>query len=273
MQILEHFYTIQGEGRNCGYPAYFIRSSGCHMRCSWCDSKFTWKASKSKDVINLSTAEDATEFCASNVIDNSLVVITGGEPLVLKNKVPLLAMVNYCVDNIQSVNIETTMLASGRLIFRSTALKEIEFWNGVFEEPTSSCDMGDEEWIGLNSSITYSISPKLDVDSYRVKDVTKKDIFKFYSLKWLDRGIAPKNKFYYKFVYEEKTEALLRNFIKREVPERFRYKIYVMPCTPSPFNDDENEKNKLAAVEFCKNYNVNYSPRLHIDLWGLKRGV
>ena len=40
--VMEHFYTIQGEGVHTGKPAYFIRLAGCDVGCVWCDVKESW---------------------------------------------------------------------------------------------------------------------------------------------------------------------------------------------------------------------------------------
>lgn len=72
--IMEHFYTIQGEGRYTGNAAYFIRLGGCDVGCVWCDVKESWDAEKHP---HMSVAE-LTEIVAE--YPNQLVVITGGEP-------------------------------------------------------------------------------------------------------------------------------------------------------------------------------------------------
>ncbi len=41
---MEHFYTLQGEGRYTGHAAYFIRLGGCDVGCVWCDVKESWDA-------------------------------------------------------------------------------------------------------------------------------------------------------------------------------------------------------------------------------------
>ncbi len=71
---MEHFYTIQGEGKNTGRAAYFIRLEGCDVGCVWCDVKESWEISDD-DLMELSELVD--HVSATNA---KLCVITGGEP-------------------------------------------------------------------------------------------------------------------------------------------------------------------------------------------------
>jgi 7-carboxy-7-deazaguanine synthase len=75
LPVMEHFYTIQGEGYHQGKAAYFIRLGGCDVGCVWCDVKDSWDASKHEQwaVSSLQLAVGQTPA--------KLVVITGGEPL------------------------------------------------------------------------------------------------------------------------------------------------------------------------------------------------
>lgn len=71
---MEHFYTIQGEGRYSGRAAYFVRIAGCDVGCVWCDVKDSWD-SEIHPLMRLNAIVDEvlaskTDFC----------VITGGEP-------------------------------------------------------------------------------------------------------------------------------------------------------------------------------------------------
>src|SRR6186713_2509627 len=75
LPVMEHFYTIQGEGFHQGRAAYFIRLGGCDVGCVWCDVKDSWDAEKHP----LLKMEDLL-FHISNT-PAELVVITGGEPL------------------------------------------------------------------------------------------------------------------------------------------------------------------------------------------------
>ena len=75
LPVMEHFYTIQGEGNHQGRAAYFIRLGGCDVGCIWCDVKDSWDASKHP----LKSIESLLELVEETPA--KLVVITGGEPL------------------------------------------------------------------------------------------------------------------------------------------------------------------------------------------------
>jgi 7-carboxy-7-deazaguanine synthase len=75
MQIAEIFYSIQGEGRLIGTPSIFIRTSGCNLRCVWCDTPYTsWEPEGRERNLDEILAE-VKRYPASHA------VVTGGEPL------------------------------------------------------------------------------------------------------------------------------------------------------------------------------------------------
>ncbi len=71
---MEHFYTIQGEGKYSGTAAYFIRLGGCDVGCVWCDVKESWDASIHPQL----TVDELIQHVLLS--PGNLVVITGGEP-------------------------------------------------------------------------------------------------------------------------------------------------------------------------------------------------
>lgn len=75
LPVMEHFYTIQGEGYHQGKAAYFIRLGGCDVGCVWCDVKDSWDADKHPHF----AIDDLTATVLKTPAE--LVVITGGEPL------------------------------------------------------------------------------------------------------------------------------------------------------------------------------------------------
>ena len=73
LPIMEMFYTIQGEGKYAGTPAYFIRLGGCDIGCHWCDVKESWD----KDAHPKMYTQEIIEKIPKEV---RYVIITGGEP-------------------------------------------------------------------------------------------------------------------------------------------------------------------------------------------------
>lgn len=99
LPVMEHFYTVQGEGFHSGRAAYFVRLAGCDVGCVWCDVKESWDAD-AHPVLNLdelvtTIAETKTDFC----------VITGGEPALYD--------LNGLIDRLQREKIETAIETSG----------------------------------------------------------------------------------------------------------------------------------------------------------------
>src|SRR6266853_5337596 len=76
MKISEIFYSIQGEGILAGVPSVFVRTSGCNLRCTWCDTPYaSWKPEG--DDLPLDTIlADVRLRRATHV------VVTGGEPMI-----------------------------------------------------------------------------------------------------------------------------------------------------------------------------------------------
>jgi organic radical activating enzyme len=75
LPVMEHFYTLQGEGFHQGKAAYFIRLGGCDVGCLWCDVKESWEEAKHP----LIKMEDLVSEIKKHPAE--IAVITGGEPL------------------------------------------------------------------------------------------------------------------------------------------------------------------------------------------------
>ena len=85
VKISEIFESIQGEGTNAGKTAIFLRTAERNLRCTWCDTKYTW------DWKNFNYADEVKEISIKGIrqtLEQSSVrhlVITGGEPLMQQN--------------------------------------------------------------------------------------------------------------------------------------------------------------------------------------------
>ena len=97
MKINEIFLSIQGEGILTGLPTIFIRTAGCNLRCSWCDTKFAYyqgKEASIKSVIKKIKKYKVKRVC-----------ITGGEPLSQEKEV--IGLIKKLLKFKYDVSIET----------------------------------------------------------------------------------------------------------------------------------------------------------------------
>jgi len=83
MEISEIFYSIQGEGPQVGMPAWFIRTTGCNLTCTYCDSKYAWKNGKEMNIKQIN--KQINNNCKN-------VVITGGEPFLQEDLLDLILL-------------------------------------------------------------------------------------------------------------------------------------------------------------------------------------
>jgi 7-carboxy-7-deazaguanine synthase len=83
MRIAEIFYSVQGEGTLVGVPSTFLRTSGCNLRCTWCDTPYTSWQPEGPDQSIESILNEVRGFGAKHV------VVTGGEPMIAPGIVSL----------------------------------------------------------------------------------------------------------------------------------------------------------------------------------------
>ncbi len=97
LAISELFYSIQGESTYAGLPCLFIRLAGCNLRCSYCDAKYTYEEKK-QSISLIKVMQYVDKY------PNTLVEITGGEPL-LQESVYLL--IDMLINSGRTVLLET----------------------------------------------------------------------------------------------------------------------------------------------------------------------
>jgi 7-carboxy-7-deazaguanine synthase len=83
MRISETFYSLQGEGKLLGVPSVFVRASGCNLRCVWCDTPYASWDPEGDDWTVEKILTDVARHPARHV------VLTGGEPMIMQDIVPL----------------------------------------------------------------------------------------------------------------------------------------------------------------------------------------
>lgn len=105
MQINEIFSSIDGEGIRTGCPVTFIRSFGCNLRCSYCDTMYAVQPENEEDLANAFTVMTVEEIVAKcEELGNYRITFTGGEPLIQKDAPELVAAL---LEKGFEVNIET----------------------------------------------------------------------------------------------------------------------------------------------------------------------
>ncbi|BBM82616.1 7-carboxy-7-deazaguanine synthase QueE [Candidatus Uabimicrobium amorphum] len=228
MWISEIFYTVQGEGILLGVPSVFVRTSGCNLRCAWCDTKYTsWNASGQH--INV---EDVLKKVMSFPCDH--VVLTGGEPLLDKDITTLTHLLHQ--EN-KHITIETAAT-----IFNEDIICDLA---SLSPKLSNSKPQGlSEDWIQRHEK--QRLQPQI-------------------INKWIE-----KYDYQLKFVVSEKNDLQEILQLLESLTNVTRQNVVLMP-----------EGTQAAALyeksiwltEVCKEYGFRYTPRMHIDLFGNKRGV
>ena len=85
MRIAELYESVQGEGRLTGTPSVFVRVSGCNLRCDFCDTPYTSWNPEGEDLSVAQIVQRTLDFPAAHV------VVTGGEPMLFAELIPLCA--------------------------------------------------------------------------------------------------------------------------------------------------------------------------------------
>jgi 7-carboxy-7-deazaguanine synthase len=220
MKIAEIFYSIQGEGTLVGVPSVFVRTSGCNLRCQWCDTPYTsWHPEGEERTVE-SIVEHVNAFGASHV------VLTGGEPMIAPGVVELTRRLS------QHLTIETA----------GTVDAEVR------------CDL-------------MSISPKLANSTPQGRWAAQHDRLRYQPD--VLRSLMSRYPYQLKFVVADPEDLREIHVIVGETGAA-RESVVLMPeGTSAPVLA---ERGRWLA-EIAKREGWRLSPRLHVDLWGNKRGV
>ena len=100
MQITEIYKSLQGESTYAGLPCVFVRLTGCNLRCSWCDSEYTFQGGRKMD------GGEVLQEVRRLSSDGGLVEITGGEPMLQEREV--VPMMQQLLDDGYTVLLETS---------------------------------------------------------------------------------------------------------------------------------------------------------------------
>jgi 7-carboxy-7-deazaguanine synthase len=223
LKIAELFYSLQGEGALLGMPSVFIRTSGCNLRCAWCDTPYTsWKpegADFSLDrIINEVRAHPARH-----------VVVTGGEPMIAPEIIAL-------TERLRGLGLHITIETAGT-VFQPVACDLMSI------SPKLSNSTPGGEWAARHDRIR--INPAVLGDLMSRYD---------YQLKFVIEKTADL----------EEVRALVAS-LAADVS-----RVILMP---EGTDRDLLRERGVWLAEIAKSEGFRYTPRLHVDLWGDRRGV
>ena len=227
MKIAEIFHSLQGEGILTGVPSVFVRTSGCNLRCTWCDTPYT------------SWQPEGEELALEQIIDavaayhTGHVVVTGGEPMIAPEIVAL-------TERLREAGMHITMETAGT-VFVPVA-----------------CDL-------------MSISPKLRNSTPYERDsgrwAAQHDRLRYQPD--VLRRLTGSYDYQLKFVVAAPDDLVEVEEIRREIGAPAA-RVVLMP---EGTRREIVQERGLWLAEICKQSGYRYSPRLHIDLWGDRRGV
>lgn len=240
----EIFYSIQGEGKNIGKPSIFIRLSLCNLYCTWCDTDYTWNWEKTKFSHNNDLNSEYKKFVKKDYI------------ITLENK-EIFSIIN-------EINCNNYVITGGEPMVQHKELlrflKELKITNDAcyVEMETNGTLVPNKELDTLIDQ--YNVSLKLSNSKVLEKDrIIDKSIFYFSNSK----------KSNFKFVVDTKDDLNEILLLKKKFDIQ-NDKIYLMP---QGITIESLKEKQIWLVEICKKHQFNYTDRLHILIYGNKRGV
>ncbi|MCC7245426.1 MAG: 7-carboxy-7-deazaguanine synthase QueE [Saprospiraceae bacterium] len=240
----EIFHSIQGEGKSIGVPSVFVRTSLCNLHCIWCDTDYTWNWK-------------GTRFTHHNDAQ------PGYEKFDKKRWIADCAIADVA-EKVQRFRCPNIILTGGEPLIQQPALTELmrqlretdSLYR--FETETNGTLMPTADFDAAINQ--YNVSPKLE-NSNNVRRLREKPA--------VMRFLAQNPKSNFKFV------LATQNDLKEVLELKKKYgisseKIWLMP---EGVSREQLAERREWLVDVCKNEGFRYSDRLHIQIWGSKKGV
>lgn len=228
MKVAEIFYSIQGEGVLAGTPSAFVRTTGCNLRCVYCDSDYTSWSPEGE----ATTVADVLDRLAAYPTRHA--VVTGGEPLIVPEVEPLCAGLR---ERGFHITVETAAT-----VFRPVA-----------------CDLA-------------SLSPKLANSTPHEREggrwAARHDRLRLqYDV---IRAFMQHCDYQLKFVIDQPGDVAEVEDILNRLPGVDRTKVLLMP---QGVTREELDRRSAWLAEVCLRHGFRFCPRLHIELYGNRRGT
>lgn len=226
MWLSEVFYSIQGEGKLTGVPSVFVRTSGCNLRCVWCDTPYASWRPEGEAATPQAVLGRMRGFASRHA------VVTGGEPLIQADIEAFCRM-------LKAADFHVTVETAGT-VFKPVAADLLSI------SPK------------LSNSTPSDPALSLQHEQNRLQPAVLQQ--------WIDLGTDLQ----LKFVVQEEADIAEIHALLGELRGWKRQDVLLMP--------EGRSTQTLASrdgwlVEVCKREGFRYCPRLHVQLWGDKRGV
>lgn len=230
MLISEIFHSLQGEGELTGIPSVFVRTSGCNLRCVWCDTPYaSWNPEGKNLTVDQIVAEVERFPCEH-------VVVTGGEPMIAPQVRELcseLKMLGY------HITIETA---------------------ATVDPAGIQCDLAS-----LSPKLLHSAPDKVSNPAWHKRHESER-----WRPEVVRRWVENYN-YQFKFVIAKQLDLEEVDGMISKIGSRIpAHKIQLMPEART-LEAMRGKANWLA--DLCKARGYRYAHRLHIELWGNRRGV
>jgi 7-carboxy-7-deazaguanine synthase len=233
LKLSELFFSVQGEGKLTGVPSVFVRASGCNLRCVWCDTPYASWKPEGNDVPVEQIIGRIRAFPCGHV------VLTGGEPMIMPD-------IDLLCSKLKSLGYHITIETAG------TVFKPLQH------------DLA-------------SISPKLSNST-----PTQREGGRFAQMheeqrlnvpviqQFIDSALDSRGDFQLKFVVSG--EADLPE-IESLLDRLTRWQPTDVLLMPEGIDPAALEERGPVIAELCKRSGYRFCPRLHISLYGNKRGT
>ncbi|MGH9502564.1 MAG: radical SAM protein [Terriglobales bacterium] len=157
MQITEIYKSIQGESTHAGLACVFVRLTGCNLRCSWCDSEYTFSGGQRR------TVEEVVGEVERLSPDGGLVEVTGGEPMLQEREV--VPLMQRLLDGGYTVLLET----SGERPLQHVPLPAIKIVDVKCPHSgeADTFHMGNLDFLNLHDEVKFVLSDRGDYEFAR----------------------------------------------------------------------------------------------------------
>lgn len=290
LKISEIFYSLQGEGRYVGVPSVFLRTFGCNFTCSGfgmpkgevsterdavdaskysdfnslplvhtgCDSYASWDP-KFKDLSPMLEVDAVVERMLSMTPNGRWMqysgnpvhlVITGGEPLLGWQRAYPDLLKHPGMEDLDFITFETNGTQELSEQFSDYIQEWHTAWRGNTEGTYS-------DYLGRFRELQFSVSPKLSGSGEKREEAIRPDIIESYQ---------QVGQVYLKFVVGNMEDVMeVKEVVDQYRSAGFMGTVYLMPLGGTTQGYDANKFN-VANIALEQGWN--YSPRLHVDLWG-----